>query len=126
MSANRMPVTPTMRNNARQPHAALIQNNTGLRKARPKYCPIEYTPVARARSCCGNQVLRTRLLQGKAGASATPRARRALRSEARPEESPCRVVQTDHSAIDRKYVSLTPMRSSRIPPGIWDTAYVHE
>src|SRR6185312_17347675 len=98
------PIAPTRKNRERQPKRAVIQNRTGLRKARPKYCPTEYTPVALARSCCGNQMLSTRLLQGNAGASATPSTSRETTREAIPTANPCVAVMIDHRAIDRKYV----------------------
>ena len=91
-----------MMSSARQPKVAAIQNSTGLRKARPKYWPIEYTPVAVARSACGNQVPRMRLFEGKAGASATPSPMRHAISDHRLVVKPCSSVNADQIVTDRK------------------------
>ncbi len=82
-----MPVT---KNTERQPACAAIQKSSGESSAEPTYCPLAYVDVARPRSRCGNQVDTTRLLTGKAGASARPTAKRRPNSAANPLTTPRR------------------------------------
>ena len=70
-------------------------------------------------------MLSTRLLLGNAGASANPNASRVPTSDASPDARPVAIVHNDQRVTDKKYVSRTPIRSSRIPPGICAAAYVH-
>jgi len=65
-------------------------------------------------------------LVGKHGASLTPSAKRKVSSDARLVASPCNNVDSDQNVSDRKYVSLVPNRSRKIPPGICIAAYVQE
>ena len=65
-------------------------------KASPTYSPAVYTAVAMALSCLGNQDATTRLLVGKAGASATPIISRKPNSVAKLLPSPIAIVKTDH------------------------------
>src|SRR5215510_2248194 len=96
--ALRMPAMPVTQNTERQPACAAIQKSRGERSAEPTYCPDAYVDVARPRSRCGNHVETTRLLTGKAGASARPTAKRRPKSEANPLTTPSPSVESDHAS----------------------------
>src|SRR5206468_12316027 len=99
---NRRPAAPARIKRLRQPNWPTIQNSNGLMKARPKYWPTAYTLFARARSCCGNHELKTRLLAGKQGASATPSPNRQVMRLITPDTKPCSNVHADHNETERK------------------------
>ncbi len=91
-----------MKNRPRQPNCCVIQNSGTLRKPRPKFIPTEYTELARARSCCGNQVARIRLLAGKHGASKTPTPSLVAISPPSELTTPISPVKSDQKAMAMK------------------------
>ncbi len=97
-----MPTPPTMKKRPRQPKRCVIQNSGTLRKPRPTYCPTEYMAFARARSCCGNQVARIRLLAGKQGASNTPTPIRVRSSAFSERTTPISAVKSDQKTTAMK------------------------
>src|SRR5690606_14099046 len=77
----------------------------------PTFVPELNSPVANARSRCGNHIAAALMEAGKLAASATPRKKRTSTKPSTVPTKPCAAAMSDQSTSATARLFLTPQRS---------------
>ena len=118
------PSTATAKNAPRQPNAATRGAATIGAMAAPKGLDADIAPLAVSRCL---RVVRSLIALIEAAGKmpwSTPKRARSASIEPSPRASPQAAVNTLHPAAATSIVRLAPQLSARMPPGIWNSAYV--
>ena len=91
-------------------------------KAPPQRALIHMMPCARARSCCGSQMVKALVRLGKQPASPAPNRKRVTTREIWLHTQPVAAVKKDHHSTTRMRTLRGPIQSPSQPPGISNSA----
>jgi hypothetical protein len=88
-----IPSRPVMKNAACQPNATTSAGTSSGVMIAPMFAPALNSPIANARSRCGNQSVTARMPAGKLPDSPMPSPNRAAAKLATPEAKPCAMCE---------------------------------